>query len=133
MQKYLKKSKKIICIISESELELSHQRSNGDKNIMKQDSNTKAKNQNPFKFVPESLDFAKGLVDKSHGDFPSVIFSLCYAGASMAFMEKRNNLDHAFHLLLSAYVLACEDIINDSALVDKKEQKQVTKNGQTIH
>ena len=80
--------------------------------------------------MPESLDFA-GLMDKSHGDFP-LLYSVFVTQASMAFME-RNNLDHAFHLLLSAYVLACEDIINDSALVDKKEQKQVTKNGQTVH
>ncbi len=89
---------------------------------------------NPFKFVPEGLDFAAELVTKSQGDYPAVCFSLCYAAARIAFIEKKNNPKPAFHLLLTAINRACEDIMNEEAKLLKNELSKTGEiNSETLH
>lgn len=105
----------------------------GRQHLVKKKRTNSNKIGDPFKFVSEALDFASDLVAQSKGDYAAVCFSICYAAARVAFLEKQNDLKPAIHLLLTAYVRACEDIINEEANIEKHKGDGVILSGKTFH
>ena len=61
------------------------------------------------RFIPDFLSQAEECLEKSGGDYPSVIYSMCHSGARLALENKLENQKAAMHLILYSFLTAIEE------------------------
>ena len=78
------------------------------------------------RFIPDFLSQAEKCLEKSGGDYPSVIYSMCHSGARLALENKLENQKAAMHLILYSFLTAIEETsrVEREEKLDEKAKRE---------